>query len=283
MIWTTRIFLCSIIFCTLLHAQEHWVFLDNGHVRIGINKDAGGSVGWFSKSRSGENLLNSFDHGRYVQQSYYGDADGSDWNGQAWRYNPVQGGSWKGVPSEIKAQEEKPQSLYTKTRPRQWASGEWVDDMVMEQWITLDSGLARLKYRMTYSGTLEHKPRHQELPAVFVNPRFDTLIFVEKDSEQLVKKQPGKKNEYFHTKEPWAAWVDASQQGVGVFFPHAKFLTAYRVRDSGIGDVSYLSPLQTFSLKPKLVFEYETVLAIGSLEQIRSVFATLQKQQATKP
>jgi hypothetical protein len=32
-----------------------------------------------------------------------------------------------------------------------------------------------------------------------------------------------------------------------------------------------------------LVFEYETILAIGSLEQIRSVFTTLQKQQATKP
>ena len=73
MIWVTRTILSTLIFCKLLHAQEHWVFLDNGHVRIGINKDAGGSVGWFSKSRSGENLLNTFDHGRYVQQSYYGE------------------------------------------------------------------------------------------------------------------------------------------------------------------------------------------------------------------
>jgi hypothetical protein len=30
-----------------------------------------------------------------LQQSYYGDADGSSWNGQPWCYNPVQGGSWQ--------------------------------------------------------------------------------------------------------------------------------------------------------------------------------------------
>ena len=64
-----------------LSAAEHWIYLDNDHIRLGMNMDAGGSIGWFSASRSAENLLNAFDHGRYVQQSYYGDADGSDWNG----------------------------------------------------------------------------------------------------------------------------------------------------------------------------------------------------------
>ena len=66
-----------------------------------MNLSAGGAIGWFSASRSGSNLLNTFDHGRYVQQSFYGDADGSDWNGKPWRYNPVQGGSWKNEPAQI--------------------------------------------------------------------------------------------------------------------------------------------------------------------------------------
>jgi hypothetical protein len=62
-----------------LHAQEHWTYLDNGKVRLGANMDAGGACGWFSHSRSSDNVLNTYDHGRYLQQSYYGD---TDWNGK---------------------------------------------------------------------------------------------------------------------------------------------------------------------------------------------------------
>ena len=54
-----------------------------------VNMDAGGSIGWFSHSHTSANLLNAFDHGRYVQQSYYGDPDGSAWNDKPWRYNPL--------------------------------------------------------------------------------------------------------------------------------------------------------------------------------------------------
>lgn len=32
----------------------------------------------------------SYDCGRYIQQSYYGKEDGSNWNGTPWRWNPVQ-------------------------------------------------------------------------------------------------------------------------------------------------------------------------------------------------
>jgi hypothetical protein len=49
---------------TCAHAQEHWTYLDNGKVRLGINMDAGGSIGWVSHSHSSANLLNAFDHGR---------------------------------------------------------------------------------------------------------------------------------------------------------------------------------------------------------------------------
>jgi hypothetical protein len=84
-----------------VQAAENWHYLDNGKVRLGVNLNAGACIGWFSKSGSQDNLLNAYDVGRYVQQSYYGDEDGSDWNGKPWRYNPVQGGSWKNVPAEV--------------------------------------------------------------------------------------------------------------------------------------------------------------------------------------
>lgn len=68
--------------------QDGWAYLDNGQVRLGIDLRAGASIGWFSRSDTGagqgsaDNLLNAYDVGRYVQQSYYGDPDGSDWNGK---------------------------------------------------------------------------------------------------------------------------------------------------------------------------------------------------------
>ena len=280
------------LFCLLhqssvLHAQEHWTFLDNGHVRLGVNMDAGGSIGWFSHSHSSANLLNAFDHGRYVQQSYYGDRDGSEWNGKPWRYNPVQGGSWKGVPATVLEKKEGKDSLYVKTKPRHWASGAEVDDVIFEQWLTLEGGLARLKYRMTFTGTTEHKPTHQELPAVFVAPCYGTLVFCENgmpawSSAPLVRKQPGPpgaKDAIIKFSEPWAAWVDAEGQGIGLYFQHTDFATTYRVSDTGVGDCSYIAPLQTFALKPGLVFEYETVLAIGTVDQIRAIFGKLREQR----
>lgn len=260
---------------TLLGAQEHWMFLDNGKVRVGINLNAGGSIGLLSKSHSPDNLLNSYDHGRYVQQSFYGDADGSDWNGKPWRYNPVQGGSWKGVPAVLLEHKETATDSYVKTQPRQWASGVLVEDMVMEQWLRLEGDLVHVRYRMRYSGTLTHKARHQEMPAVFVTPRLDTLVFCEKQSGEIQRKQPGQGNEYFHTREPWAAWVDAQDEGVGIHFPGTDFLTAYRVRKTGKGDVSYVAPLRTLALKPGFELEYRVVLVLGKLERMRQVFQTL--------
>ncbi len=278
------LFVLALLVAHTTLAQEHWTFLDNGQVRLGVNMDAGGSIGWFSHSHTPDNLLNAFDHGRYVQQSYYGDVDGSDWNGKPWRYNPVQGGSWKGVPATILDHKEEANTLYVKTKPRQWASGKDVPDMIMEEWLSLDGGLARLKFRMTCSGTVEHQARSQELPAMFVMQRYDTLVFCDKGEQPwsrapLTRRQPGFPNETVKFSEPWAAWVDGHDEGIGLYFPHTDYATTYRVRDAGIGNVSYIAPVQSFALRPGLVFEYETVLAIGTLEEIRAAFYKLHAHE----
>ena len=278
-------FICAFISSQAVSA-EHWIYLDNKHIRLGVNMDAGGCIGWFSPSRSTNNLLNAFDHGRYVQQSYYGDKDGSDWNGKPWCYNPVQGGSWKGKPATILESKVEEQSLYVKTRPRHWANGDDVSEMILEQWLRLEGGLARLKYRMTYTGSTEHSvKRHQELPAVFVDPKRHTLVFCDASqpawtNAELIRKQPGPpgtKGNLFKTSERWAAWVDEHDQGLGIYFPYTDMVTSYRVSDSGVGNCSYLAPLQTWALKPGMTFEYETVLAIGTVEQIRAIFGKLAR------
>lgn len=265
-------------------AQEQWTFLDNGKIRLGVNLSAGACVGWFSPSCSTHNLLNTTDEGRYLQQSYYGDKDGSLWSKKPWRYNPVQGGSWKREPSVVLESRAEPALIYAKTRPRHWATGALLDEVVLEEWLSIQGGLARLKFRATYSGTVEHKPTHQELPALFVEPQYDTLVFCEKgrtpwQNEPLTRQQPGQTNETVRFSEPWLAWVDAKDQGVGIYVPHATEATCYRFRDGGRTDCSYVAPLGTFGLKPGLVFEYEAVLAYGTVEQIRAVFTKLHAQR----
>jgi hypothetical protein len=256
---------------------EAWTYLDNGQVRLGVDMTRGACIGWFSESGSSDNVLNAYDAGRYVQQSYYGDTDSSDWNGKPWRYNPVQGGSWRNEASVVLESKVEKESLYAKTRSRHWATGKLLDEVTLEQWLRLDGKLARLRFRMTYTGTQEHTPRHQELPAVFVRPSLDTLVFVNEPG-MLERKQPGFPNESFKLGEPWAAWVDATGQGMGIWCPHAKEITCYRVRNGNKGDCSYLAPLQTFALKPGLVFEYETALVIGSLGEIRATFQAMKSQ-----
>ncbi|MDB6138408.1 MAG: hypothetical protein JWO94_1480 [Verrucomicrobiaceae bacterium] len=276
--------IATLLLSPVLQAAEHWTYLDNGQIRLGVNMDAGGSIGWFSHSHGAENVLNAFDHGRYVQQSYYGDLDGSDWNGKPWRYNPVQGGSWKGVPAMVLDKKEESQSLYIKTQPRQWASGLEVKDMVMEEWITLEGGLARLKFRMTYKGVTAHETRPQELPAMFVMPRYDTLVYCDKgqpawNHAPLTRRQPAFPNENVRFSESWAAWVDHRDEGIGIWFPQTDAATTYRVTEAGPGNVSYLAPVRHFSLKPGLVFEYEIVLALGTVEQIRAVFTVMHNRE----
>lgn len=64
------------------------LIIENSKLKIGVDPDRGCGISWLGRGGSGENLLNAYDCGRFIQQSYYGADDGSDWNGQPWRWNP---------------------------------------------------------------------------------------------------------------------------------------------------------------------------------------------------
>jgi hypothetical protein len=272
----SALFLVSSL-CISSAQDKGWAYLDNGQIRLGVNLDAGACIGWFSQSGSKENVLNAYDVGRYVQQSYYGDEDGSDWNGKPWRYNPVQGGSWRNEPAQVVESKAEENSLYAKTHPRHWATGKLLKEVTMEQWLRLEGKKARLRFRMTYAGDKEHRPHHQELPAVFVTPKLDTLAFADRDGA-IVHKQPGFPNEYETVAEPWVAWVNQHDWGLGILCPHTRSITCYRVRAGNKGDCSYLAPLQTFPLKPGLVFEYEIGLMLGSIQEIQAAAPRMGRQ-----
>jgi hypothetical protein len=261
-------------------ANPEWVYIENGKLRLGVRKDAGACIG-FLAGPDGKNVLNSFDHGRFIQQSYYGDADGSMWNQTPWRYNPVQGGDWKGRPASLLEFKAEKAALYSKTRPRQWASGVDVPEMVMEQWAALHDDVLHLRIRMTYSGEQTHQPRHQEIPAVFIEPRYTTLLL--HDGRELRRWKPGWPNEDVKLPDHWAAWLDDGGRGIGVYVPAAGEATCYRFGDGkSASSCSYIAPIATFALKPGLVFEHEAWFTLGTEAAIRTRIDALRKSVEKK-
>ena len=264
-------------------------FLENGKLKIGVDLSSGGSIFWFSELPANKNLMNHADRGRFIQQSYYGKPDGSMWAKKPWRWNPVQGGDYKGKPAKLVDVKENAGTLYVCSIPVNWAGGEDIEDCRMEEWITLKDEVARIRFRFTYRGTVVHPPTHQELPAVFVDYALTDLVYY-KDAEPwtdkpISKDQPGWPNESRKPTENWAGFVGPDGRGVGVLFPGTDRITTYRhpgpAGPTG-GGCSYFAPIRTMSITPGLVFEYDVYLTIGSAEEMRSRFKPIAAKDLKK-
>jgi hypothetical protein len=260
---------------------EDWVYIQNEDLRVGFLRSHGGAMAYLSARESTVNTLNHYDHGRLVQQSYYGDEDGSRWGDKPWRYNPVQGGDYKGKATTVVEFQTTETSMYCKTTPRNWAAGELLPECVMEQWGELKGPILQMRYRFTYNGTTTHRARHQETPAVFVAPQFSELVSYSGNmpwtDAPVARRKPGWPNEYLTLTENWVAFVDESDTGVGVYVPESTEATCYRFQGGGASSCSYVAPLRTFALTPQLTFTYAAYFTTGDVETMRKRFA--QRQQ----
>lgn len=262
-------------------------YIDNGVVRLGVDLSAGGCIFHFSESETNRNLLNHYDKGRFVQQSYYGIEDSSKWDGAPWRWNPIQGGGYKGEPAKILEQEIGKDYLHIISRPKHWATGEDINDATMEEKISLKTDIAHIQYTFRYTGTTIHPTLPQEVPAIFVDAELKHLRFYDGDSpwtnEELRSVIPGWPNESQHTSEHWAAYVDDSDWGIGIYTPGTEELTTYRFEGDGKtgpkgSACSYFAPILRFNVKPKLVFTYDLYITIGNIDQIRDRFNKIREQ-----
>ncbi len=263
-------------------STNDFVFINNGELRLGVKKSSGAGIAYLALSATGENVINHWDRGRLVQQSYYGSEDGSLWNKQPWRWNPVQGGGWRHEPAQVLELKPEMASLYAKTMAKHWATGADMPDVIFEQWIVLTGKVAHVKFRMTYSGTNSHPNIHHELPAVFVEPQYDTLLVYQGTNawtgDAVHRSKPGWPNESRKFTEHWAAYVNTNNFGVGAFVPVADELTCYRFGDGKRehGSCSYFAPLKRFAITPGLKFEYDVWLTIGSADEIRVRFSSIR-------
>ena len=256
-------------------------YISNGIVKLGVDMSAGGSIFYFSEVAKERNLLNHNDKGRFIQQSYYGEPDGSIWSGMDWCWNPIQGGGTHGEPATVLASDIGSDQLYVKTLPKQWSTGADVPEALMEEWITLEGNVAKIHFRMSYTGTIEHPKAQQELPAIFVDADLPNLYYYVGDAPwtnaPLSTHIPGWPNEYMERDEDWSAYVDNKGWGIGVYTPNTTHITCYRFTGGNTtgpsgSQCSYFAPLQFWQVTPGLVFEYDVYVTIGTLDEIRARF-----------
>ena len=254
-------------------SKSRWVFLDNGELRIGVDTSRGACIGFFGESDTRRNLLNNYDEGRYIQQSYYGAEDGSDWNGKPWCYNPVQGGDWRGNKARVlELTKDRDNSLRAKIEPLSWASGRKCPEAIMTLDLSLHGKIARAIFKMDYTGEDQGPARHQEMPAVFVDAELSQLVYPSLGT--LTRRVPSWPNEYGKSDASWFAYLDENDWGIGICTPGTTDFTCYRFAGNGVkgplgSSCSYIAPLRTFALKSGLTVSYECYLTIGSLGQIK--------------
>ena len=250
------------------------VFLSNKSVKIGLDEKKGGAICHISKSSSDENIINTWDCGRLIQQSYYGSPDSSKWNGNPWVWNPVQGGSWNDAPSEIiEFKKISDREAYVKTIPRNWGGCELCNDVIMESSVKLlNNGKISVRCTMRYSGTKQHMLRHQEIPACFVKARFSTLVYRDKTTKQVVNViphnlTPGVDNIRKNADARWVGYMDPqTKETIFIQSSKATLLTAYRVdipTNPPESNCSYFAPLMVHAIKGPCVISYEYTISLS--------------------
>jgi hypothetical protein len=281
-----RLFIAVLFSLIVVKAEDPWTYLDNGTLRIGVDRSRGAAIGYLALSKDKRNLLNHQDEGRFIQQSYYGDRDGSMWAKKPWSYNPVQGGSYKGEDAKTLEFHNTEKGIHAKIEPLHWASAKRCPEAIMQEWIRLDGGIAMIRMRMEYTGPTQKAKAHQEMPAMFVD--FDLPHLVFENAGKLVRHEPvflEKKGgpEKITYDGGWLAYVDGNDFGIGICTPGTNDAVAYRFRGNGSTGpngtaCSYVAPIRTLQLETGVVVGYNFYLTIGMLDEIRARFQKFLKQ-----
>lgn len=268
--------------------------LDNGAVRVGCDLKSGGAITWFSESGTDTNLVNNYDRGRQIQQSYYAGEpldrreEGQHPSWSPWPWNPIQVGDAWGNSAEILESRQERNLIYTKCRPLLWDMRDEAAEAMLEQWTTLDGNRVHVRNRLVCNRTDDRWPvreRHQEMPALYTNTilcKQFTYVgpqpWTGGELTQIIRQGPpwtswGPGMETDGLIEGWAANVNDTGWGVGVYYKNAEHIIGGLVHDCGHGEehgaTTYLSPIETIALAPDTVLDWEYTLIVGTLEEMR--------------
>ncbi len=282
-------------------------YLENDRYKLGVLLSWGGGISYIEDKQDEDdsigNLINRADPGRLVQQSYYGVLDGPLYTGAyygetLWGYNPVQGGDQYGNGSKLVDVQMSPDgtSLYIKCRPMDWAHDNSPTPSYMENTYILETDRIRVQNRFVDFMGVPHPARHAELPAFYTISYLGVFHYYNGtkpwtgDAYETLPNEPfwaGNSKAYHNIKkgntETWAAWTNTAGYGIGLYVPGTEIMLAGRYDYNGSknpanGGTSYVAPLRTmkfFSFEP---FEYEYVIAAGTVDEMRDTFKDYHEQ-----
>lgn len=312
---------------------EDFQYIDNGTVKVGVNLEWGGGIGYLEYMQDDVaqvfdqenrqmlvgpgiadedavvitetvNLLNIFDTGRSIQQSYYGTYGPpykpGKYKGEKWPWNPVQGGDQKVNSSPIVDFYKKDGELYVKCRPLDWALDNVATETYMEYYITLTDNIVEIDARFTDFSGYKHRVASQELPAnYFVEPLRTFVAYsgttpFENDQDLTVRNDLEEwwKDYAWHTTDTtefWSAWVNEDQWGVATFTPSVtKHLagrsggdTFYRLTADIADPACYTAPVAMMKMRSYETFQYKSFLIIGYVDEMRNQIYDLMEEVDT--
>ena len=276
------------------HPTPEMTFLDNGQVRIGMDLALGGAVTFISSRDHPGNIINSADLGRQIQMSHYsgpwpyeiGDKKPHKaWAGLGW--NPIQTGDCYLNPSKVVEHRNDGRELYIKCIPMQWPLNNVPGDCIFETWTTLEGPVIHMRYRCTNhrSDKTAYRPCPQELPAVYTISRLSRLMsytgnkpFTQDTLTQVTNdwRRPWPWTRFVAT-ERWAALVDSTGWGLGVFKDdggefHGGIHGDDRSDDPKHGSTAYIAPIHMENFDHNIVYDHQTHFVVGKLADMRKCF-----------
>ena len=283
-----------------LTGRKQVYYLENDRFKLGIRLNWGGGINYLEDKQDGhmklKNLINEYDPGRMVQQSYYSDPQTDEYtpgyyNETLWCYNPVQGGDVKGGTSRIIDVVVTESSVYIKSQPCDWSAGVEISPAYMENTYTLYDDRVQVDNRFVDFSGWEHTVRSQELPAFYTVSYLGTFSFYNGTKpwtgDTLSYRDDldfwgGPNRDTFDLKksntETWCAWTNTEiDYGIGLFVPNIDTHLAGRFLYDGTAvaknnPCNYVAPLKNLKLVSFEALEYSYLLTTGSLQEIRDVF-----------
>lgn len=280
---------------------EDLLMLDNGTVKIGLNRTKGASITWLSWTTHPKNTVNHADPGRLVQQSYYAGrvldrkAEGQSASWSPWSWNPIQGGgvgSWARV---IKLERPDKNTLFGETIPKLWDMPNEEAAAVMRQWTGFEPDMPNVVVvRCEFVSKREPNdrwgpagPSPQEIPACYFTRKFSRFRSYLGDGQWRDETQPPGPP-WGRTEPPRKAMgcFAPGGQGIAIFSPAAGRHWNFgphgggQTDDSAAGPCVHIAPIDRVQMGPQSTYSYRYWLITGTEAQIAARLDALWQRYA---
>lgn len=279
----------TVLVCPGLILAHDVLFLDNGTVKVGIDREKGAAITWLSCQEYPKNIVNLADPGRLIQQSYYAGksidrrADGQSKAWSPWAWNPIQGGgvgSWARVHAFKQVDER---TLYAETVPKLWDMPNEDAAAIMRQWTAFEPSMPDvLVVRCEFESQRQEidrwgptLPRHQEIPACYFTRNFaDAKSYLGDGKWRDESQPPGPPWGRAHPPRKAMAFFSETGLGIAVFSPSATQHWNFGPHGRGLsedpaaGPCMHVAPLDQVALAARSTYRYRYWLVVGNAESL---------------